>query len=291
MKRVIVPLDGIEIAPNSLALAALLARLFRAELELMHVVADEHVLAAVGGETDTPDAFLQRASAVVASDLAVQTHLYGGDPVEKVLERARENLDSLLVVASHGKSGLTRAVRGSVSDEIVRGSPVPVVVTREMMRFPTGSIQSILVPLDGSSLSERALPSAIELARLSGATLGLVSVIDGHQLTAALGVDYRSEIGISIEDETRDLARSYLDAKVRELRADAVRVTWEVRIGRPADEIIRAARTTEADLIVMSSHGRGGVRRWAFGSVTDDIVLRGHTPVVVISASGKPNND
>jgi len=291
MKRVIVPLDGIEIAPNSLALAALVAHLYHAEFELMHVVDDPRVHAAVGYEPTPPDAFLQIASAVVAGDLSVQTHLLGGDPVEQVLEYVGENPDSLLVVPSHGKSGLTRAVRGSVSDEIVRRSPVPVVVTRETMDFPRESIRSILVPLDSSPLAERALPWAIELARLSGATLGLVTVVDVHQLTASLGLDYRSEIGVSVEDETRDVARNYLDAKARELRADAVRVTWEVRLGRPADEIIRAARTTEADLIVMSSHGRGGMRRWAFGSVADDIVRRGYTPVFVVSAATNLNND
>jgi nucleotide-binding universal stress UspA family protein len=285
MKRVIVPLDGIELTPNSLALAALFAHLYHAELELMHVIDDPRVPATVGAEKDPQEAFLQRASAAVVSELAVRTRIFGGDPVEQVLDYASENLDSLLVVPAHGKSGLTRAVRGSVSDQIVRRSPVPVVVTREAMRFPNQAIRSILVPLDSSPLSERALPWAIELAGLSGATLGLVTVVDTHQLTAALGIDYRSEAGASVENETRDLARSYLDAKVRELRADELRVTWEVRVGRPADEIIRAARTTEADLIVMSSHGRGGVRRWAFGSVTDDIVRRGHTPVFVAPAS------
>jgi nucleotide-binding universal stress UspA family protein len=76
-------------------------------------------------------------------------------------------------------------------------------------------------------------------------------------LTALLAPDYRSEIDVSVEDETRDLARSYLGDIVRGLRAEEVRVTWEVRIGRPADEIIRAAQTTDADLIVKSTHGRG----------------------------------
>ncbi len=282
MKTLVIPIDGSETINNSLSFAALLARLLHAQVELTHVVVPSHFSERNGSSSVDPQLILDRARTAFPDDLDVRAVTVDGDPVKQVLERVRRSPDAVLVVPSRGRAGLSRTVFGSVSDEFVRTSPVPVIVTRECMRFPSQTLNSIIVPLDSSPLSEKALPWALKLAQRTGATIGLISVIDVNQVAAYAGIDSQEELLTGLESEARDLARSYLDEMVHQLRAEGARVTWEVRLGRPADEIIRAADTTAADLIIMSTHGRSGIRRWAFGSVSDDVLQRGDTPVLIV---------
>ncbi len=282
MKTVVVPLDVSDAPTNALSLVATLAHVLDARVELVHVQARVWVPATRDVNPIEAELFLAETRSALAADIDVRTTVVCGDPVERVLELVRHNSDSLLVVPSRGRAGLSRAVFGSVSDQIVRLSPVPVVVTREDMRLPRHSLSSILVPLDSSPLSERALPWAMSLARKTDARVTLVSVIDVNQVAAYAGIDRQPDLLAGLEDEARDLAREYLDEVVRRVRSQGIRATWEVRLGRPSDEIIRIAETTAADLVVMSTHGRGGIRRWAFGSITDDVLQRGSTPVMII---------
>jgi nucleotide-binding universal stress UspA family protein len=85
----------------------------------------------------------------------------------------------------------------------------------------------------------------------------------------------------SLEQELLSDAREYLDEVTSHLRAGDIRVVWEVRIGKPAEEIARAAQTIDADLVLMSSHGRGGLRRWAFGSVANEVLQRSVVPIMI----------
>ncbi len=282
MKTLVVPLDGSDVGTNALSLATVLARIMGAGVELTHVVIPSHFSETNVVLPESSESFLERVRSSLPEDLDVSTSIEYGDPVEQVLKRVHQARDAVLIISSRGRNGVSRTIFGSVSDQIIRLSPAPVIVTRETMRISRQTLSSIIVPLDSSPLSERALPWAVKVASQSDATIGLVSVIDVNQVAAYAGIERQSELLASIEDEARDLARSYLDEQVRQLRSEGVRSTWEVRLGRPADEIIRAAETTAADLIVMSTHRRAGIRRWAFGSVTDDVVQRGNTPVLVV---------
>ncbi len=282
MKTLVVPLDGSDVGTNALSLATVLARATGARVELTHVVTRSHFSDANGVLPESSESFLERVRSSLPGDLEVTTSIEYGDPVEQVLKRVDQAPGAVLIISSRGRTGVSRTVFGSVSDQIIRMSPAPVIVTRETMRVPRQTLSSIIVPLDSSPLSERALPWAVKLASQTDSTIGLVSVIDVNQVAAYGGIERQSDLLISIEDEARDLARSYLDERVKQLRSEGVRSTWEVRLGRPADEIIRAAETTAADLIIMSTHRRAGIRRWAFGSVTDDVVQRGSAPVLVV---------
>ncbi len=282
MKTLIVPLDMSCSSTNALSLAGSLAQAVGARIELIHVLSRVRVPATRDAMPFEAELFLARARAELPPDVEVRTNVLGGDPVERVLERVQRDPDSLIVVSSRGRAGLARAVLGSISDQMVRMSPVPIVVSREDMHTPRLSLSSILVPLDSSPLSERALPWATNIARKTDARVTLVSVIDVNQLAAYAGIDRQPVLLSDLEEESRDLAREYLDDVVRRFRSQGLRATWEVRLGQPTDEIIRVAETTAADLVVMSTHGRGGIGRWAFGSITDDVLKRGNTPVMII---------
>jgi nucleotide-binding universal stress UspA family protein len=154
-------------------------------------------------------------------------------------------------------------------------------------------LQKYLVPLDGSLLAEHAIPLAAERAKRLDGSLVLVRVVNPVKpfATAAAGTPGMEPVTpvevealtAAIEAEERD-ARAYLQRKAEELSRDGFRVSWEVRSGQPAEEIIAAAKTNGVDVIVISTHGRSGLGRLVFGSVADQVIRAGAVPVLVYNS-------
>jgi nucleotide-binding universal stress UspA family protein len=149
-----------------------------------------------------------------------------------------------------------------------------------------------LVPLDGSALAEQALPYARERAARNDNSILLVRVVTiARQLAASSmsgpgGMDAMpvsmEAINTAIDLENRE-SREYLAKKSEELQKAGLQVEWEVRQGIPADEIIASARAHNIDVIVITTHGRSGLRRVVFGSVSDRIIRESGIPVLVIN--------
>lgn len=146
--------------------------------------------------------------------------------------------------------------------------------------------KKILIPLDGSALSEKALPAALEVSNKFGAELILLRVVERPQayLHADGWVDL--ELINSIEEQAKKAVARYLQEKEAELAIQGQIVTsmmWERQF--PADAIIEAAEELDVELIVMSTHGHGGLTRWVFGSVADKVLRKAHVPVLLIRAT------
>ncbi len=153
-------------------------------------------------------------------------------------------------------------------------------------------MQRFLVPLDGSGLAEQALAIAKDLAARLNGSLHLVRVVTiSRQLAAAAmpgpggmetmaGVDMEA-IDRAIEAETQD-ARQYMERQAQRLRLEGLKVEWEVRQGLPADEIKEACKAHNVDCIVITTHGRSGIGRVVFGSVSDRVIREAGVPVLVI---------
>lgn len=139
----------------------------------------------------------------------------------------------------------------------------------------------VVLPLDGSDLAELAIPHAVQLARLTGADLHLVRVIDilGGQ---AFGAYVAIEAAGYAEATGAELAESagYLEEIQRRLADRGFRVTTELRRGPAAHEVTQCADA--GDVIVMATHGRGGVRRWLLGSVAEEVVRHAPVPVLLV---------
>jgi nucleotide-binding universal stress UspA family protein len=149
----------------------------------------------------------------------------------------------------------------------------------------TPAIRPVVLPLDGSALSERARPWAVAIARLRRAPLVLMGVVDPYQasslgLAAAAGVPlYDTLVPNAVQDVTK-----YLEAQAEQCAADApgLQIDVRVQIGDAAREILHGAGESDAQLVVLTTHGRGGVDRWIRGSVAERIVSHGHLPVMLI---------
>jgi nucleotide-binding universal stress UspA family protein len=151
--------------------------------------------------------------------------------------------------------------------------------------------KNILVPLDGSSLAERALPVARALAQKFDSQIILLRVLDIPSPTPPTS---HPEVTIGWVREAREYAlqeaQSYLQAVQSELDRQGVATQILLRDTSPAEDILDAVRTEGIDLIVMSSHGRGGLARWTFGSVAERVARHSLCPVLLVRAKPETTN-
>ena len=146
----------------------------------------------------------------------------------------------------------------------------------------------IVIPVDGSELAERALPQGEALARLTGAPLHLVRVVDltGLARYGPIGLHAEATAFQRVLANEETVAGEDLERTARGLRERGVAVTTEERRGDAATEIVGA--TEPGDVIVMATHGRGGVTRWFLGSVAEEVVRHAPVPVLLVRALPVP---
>lgn len=289
MFTIIVPLDGSERSEQALPAAIRLARSTGGVVQLVHVLENDAFLELAPSGSAPPIAeaeqYLLRTQRQLPPDIHSSTCLTSGKPDNEILAIASRSPNPIIVMSTHGRGAFGRMVTGSVADRVIRNGKFPVAVVRRRTPASPPTIRNIVVALDGSKFAESSLPLAVEIARESGAILALVRVVEPVALhsvaTYPAGASYVPyEELIQLEEQILADARAYLDRIAQEIRAQGVRVVWELRTGRPADEILRMAETTSADLLLTTTHSRGGLQRLALGSVTSDLIRKGNVPVL-----------
>lgn len=141
----------------------------------------------------------------------------------------------------------------------------------------------LLIPLDGSQLAEAALPAALELAARFNSELTLLQVVRPPYISANLGGAAYSELLLKMREAANEEAQIYLKAQQGSLRQQGYIVhVHQMEGDGVAEAIMDAVQGLSIDAIVMSTHGRGGIRRWVFGSVADKVLQRALVPVLLI---------
>ncbi len=282
-QHILVTLDGSPLAEQALPYAAKLAKSLGAHLTLLRAVPATATGAAASTDAETPaqaEAYLQSVRTRAAEAGSVETVVASGVPARVIVDAAKQRHADLIVLATHGRSGLGRWIYGSVADQVMRESPVPVVVVPATAPFawPGDRAPRILVPLDGSDLARAALGPASELAGALHADLILVDVVEPH---ATAFVD---PTATALIDPTPELeaAKAYLTQVAADLRAKGRVVEISDAFGFSASGIVDTAEEKHADLIVMASHGSAGLTRLVLGSVATGVIQRSHVPVVII---------
>jgi nucleotide-binding universal stress UspA family protein len=217
--------------------------------------------------------------------LDAETHVYYDNPVPAILDASRRQHVDLIVLSTHGRSGLGRVIYGSVADDVLRHAEVPVLLVPSMLdhAWPTDRPLTVLVPLDGSTLSETAIESAGLLAEGLGARLHLLQVLQPPTYPL-YGEGY---VYIPFDDEAeRANARQYLEEQAKKLAARGIEASIEVAVGSPDLVIARTAAEQQADVIAMATHGRGGLARLVLGSVATGTLRRAHVPLLLTRPVG-----
>lgn len=300
---IVVPIDGSVSADTILPYAATLARLEGAEIVLLRVLDYNHPIYLAssyhlsddderGSQLDLPlDELLEpEATRLQAAGLTVHPVIRFGDPSVEIRDEAEKYLRPIIALASHGRGGVSRAVLGSVAASVARTSRQPVFIVRVMNRpIEVDSIpfRRISVLLDGSPLAEAAIEPAITIARPAGATIELVQVAETYRdelpphppskwfFPSYPAVTRRFErIEAAADDYLREIATR--------LQQDGLTLTRHVLSGDPSRQLLIYLNNAPPDLVVMTSHGRGGVKRLLMGSVADKILTGSQTPLLLI---------
>lgn len=283
---VLVPLDGSELAEEALPYAQAIAQRSNAPLHLTRIIPPDAPAAA---EDEARDYLRGKAHGVGDR---VQISIRMGDPAEQIIAGAEEMVDPVIVMTTHGRSGIGRWLYGSVADRVVRGAGMPVLLVRSgMERARLGVVRSILVSLDGSVYAEAALPYAEELAHTFNAEIHLVRVAETSQVYAMLTPEAQTPAAAEALNEmiarlVAD-ANTYLSQEAEQLRAKGLSVRMQTLEGFPAEQLLAYEQEAGTDLTVMATHGRSGLSRLVFGSVAERILKLGKTPVMMIQPKGE----
>lgn len=282
-KKILVPLDGSEVAEYALLPALTIAKKAQ-ELILLNVPVLAPALTSVVYSYDMPlmDTSLRhlRAQAgrylalkkaeIAQAGLFVRLDVVPGDPAGVIIDTAIAEEVDLIVMSTHGYTGIDHLVMGSVTERVLRQAPCPVFVVRRPHAF-----KRILITLDGSKLAESSLEPGIALARLLDAEVTLLRVREPHvQPTPQLVAELENiEHGLGmhmLEDYYADVDDYLVRQRLR--FEDEVPIRTVVMNGDPALLIADYAREHAVDLVVMATHGRTGLRRWMYGSVTEKVL-------------------
>ena len=287
--RILIPLDGSALAEAAVPVANLIpSRL----VYLLNVEPDEpvvtHEIDATGHEArrqtlfQTDGEHLARvAESFREQGREVEVIRIAGAPAERIVETAADV--DLIVMATHGRGGTNRAFLGSVTDQVARAASAPTLIVRGSYRPASPPLTRVLVPLDGSPLAEEALPVAATLANELDLRVHLVRVLTPPRMWSSASSLRRS--GERAEQATasdEQAERTYLEEQAQRLSDQDVVVSHELRSG-PAIPSLRTA-IRPRDIVVMTTHGRHGVRRLVLGSIADALIRQASAPILLVRA-------
>ncbi|MGH7927623.1 MAG: universal stress protein [Candidatus Binatia bacterium] len=294
--RMLIPLDGSATAEGVLPYARTLARGLSLPVELLGVVdiaaiathvsrgTARHFDAIITENVRGSEDYLKRIAETFPGASAKCT-VERGTPEEVILERAVPDT-TLIAMATHGRSGMNRFLMGSIAEKVLRAATTSILLIRPNEGDKSdgeASLNSVIVPLDGSELAETALGPVTELAKALKLDVELIRAYQIPVNTYAAGEAYYPIDYEAIRSALKDEAQSYVEKIAGELKAMGVaKVSFAIPEGFGADEIIAVGQKTPNNLIAMCTHGRSGVKRWVLGSVTEKVVRHSGDPVLVL---------
>jgi nucleotide-binding universal stress UspA family protein len=302
-KKMLVPLDGSQLSEGILPYARSFARALKIPVELLLVIGPEVIATFTdpgqGRYVDVVEAdmkrdsreYLKRVAGSFVEPSCVGCSVEIGGAAEVIVEKGSAQPETLIAMATHGRSGLRRWLLGSVADKVLHATANPLLLVRPADRGPTegeATLKKIVVPLDGSELAETVLPQIKPLAQemnLEVVLLRVYSLLTGGYIAEAEA--YTPALDKFLEEIKED-ATKYLEEKSKQLAWEGMKsVSYVLLEGDAPGVIIDFARKTPDNFIGMCTHGRSGVGRWVLGSVTDRVVRHAGDPVLIVRAAAR----
>jgi nucleotide-binding universal stress UspA family protein len=294
IKRILYATDLSPISEPAWHEARRFGGLFDAEILLVHVVPsvtlplegyfpphmyDELVQSA---RREAEARFDRLLGSVPGSGLKVRIRLEEGAPAQRILAVAQEERTDVVIVGTHGRAGLQRALLGSVADRLVRQAPCPVVTVQPALGAKLGAkIQRICYATDFSPTARAAWPWVVSIASAADAEIDLVHVTfspvpDRHLSAEALG-----RMAHTLHEQGRLEAQRFLEKSP----FPGGRINVRLSHGDPGEQVVHQAQAQSADLIVMGTHGWSGLVRWMLGSVAHHVIQTAPCPVLTVAPS------
>ena len=291
----LIPLDGTKLSESAYAMLPLVSQLGIDRVRLVSVwesadESDSSHESELSEVTEKGRAYLhayleQQAEDVTARGFQVETVVKIGRPSEEILE-ATQDVD-IIVIATHGRSGIARWWLGSVADKVIKESACPCLVIGPNVETDLEhyEIGRVLLPLDGSENAEQAIPLAAFITDKTGATLDIVRAMSLTAVSYDPGMSmYSADLITSMEDSVK----AYLQAIAEKLGNRKVETT--MLIGGAGEMLLEHLKEKPANLVVSTTHGRTGVKRAALGSTTDRL-LHGSAPVLIFHPGDEEPGD
>ena len=298
-RHLLVPLDGSRLAETALPAAFFLARRLGARLTLLHIV-ERRAPEEIHGERhltapEEARGYLKEAAFGAAPDeLHVEMHVAEESPsgvARSIVDFAEQAGSDLIVMCTHGRSGLRHLLLGSNAQQVIASGRIPVLQVRPTGAADTAfSCRRMLVPLDSRVEHEGGLETAKELANACGSAIHLLVVVPtlltlrGERAAAA-----RLSPGATtaVLDMSLRLAEEYLERHLGDLQRAGFAVSGEIQRGDPARAIERVAKRLGINLIIVSTHRKTGTDAFWSGSVAPQVSNRSHVPVLLIPLGSK----
>lgn len=304
-RKMLVLLDGSELAEVVFPFAKELAARLSLDVTMLQVYGDigrnfvpvhQAYIERAAEKTKGQIEDVQERLGIPAEEKQVEVRgeLADGHYAEEILKYAENNDIDLILMASHGRSGIRRWRMGSVADKVLRAAKVPVLFIRAGAKDTTPYDQwptrTIIAPLDGSETAESVLPHVVALARqraIEPVTVKLIRVCDppiapSYYSPELSGVPLNW--GEFMEQEIvrcKQTASDYLGNITKQLDDQGIKAESTVLVGQAADEIIVFAGTNPFSIVVMATHGRTGLSRLVFGSVTESVLQAVSNPILL----------
>jgi nucleotide-binding universal stress UspA family protein len=299
IKRILCPLDFSEVSHHGLQYAATLARWYGADVSVVYVhpltAPSWVVVPAAGAATldavrlSPPDrgaleAELQRFAATVrTTDVPVEFLVQEGAIAPQIVQAAQSRNADMMVLGTHGRSGVARLLLGSVTEQLLHVAPCPVLTVPP--RTPTGAdtaglFEHILVATDFSDAATAGVAYALSLAQEADSRLTVLHVVEPPPATEE--DEWLMRSGESILDRMKRAARTRLAQVVPAAAREWCRVTERLEVGRSYREILRIASEEHAGLVVLGAHGHAVLERMFFGTTAHHVVRRAPCPVLTV---------
>ena len=288
IRKLLFPTDFSECAEHAFNLAADLASRYDAELHVLNIAVPR------ADDPDNPMNYLDPAE-IEAMDQSPEAAPHQHDAVQLVhaqevnfseadgiLDYAKAQDVDLIVMGTHGRRGFGRLVLGSVAEEVVRLAPCPVLTIGVADEHEKRTIQRVLVPVDFSASSRVALVHAKELATAFDAHLDVLHIITEMALPGVYGIE---TVAVATP-EVQDRVCEALKREVEEVPGARVPYDVHVHLGFPARDIVDFVAEHETDLLVLTTHGRTGLKRLLLGSVAENVVRHAACPVLTLKSFG-----
>lgn len=277
IRKILVPLDGSKLAEQAIEPAIEITQAWHGEIILMRVpiyidsriqstpaydflVTNEDVQPSYDNTVEYLQTIREQKS---RPNINIRTIIGEGDRAGAIVDKALiENVD-LIVMSTHGRTGISRFVFGSVTAKVLRQAHCPVLVIRQ-----PGEISHILITLDGSPLAEEAIAPGLTLARSFNSRVTLLRVQQAG--------------GDPDQIDVMEGAEQYLQDIVAINRSFPNQIEWVIKTGPVAESILDYAENNKVDLIAMTTHGRTGLRRWVYGSVTEKVLYAVSRAMLII---------
>ncbi|MFB6368144.1 MAG: universal stress protein [Gemmatimonadota bacterium] len=298
--RILFPTDFSESSHQALPYAVALAETHDAELHLLHASVlhasdpanPSHHFPEMENLTteleERADERMKELTSEHAPDglTVVREQRRGISAPPVILEYVDEEEIDLVVMGTHGRRGLRHLMLGSVTEEVVRQAPCPVLTVRELETpGAVEGFETVLAPVDFSEHSELALRHAVGLAQDFGADLQLLHVVE--EITYPDFYYPAPVTGEQMAAEIRERVKGRLEEAVARIGEAGVSASVHVVEGRPAPGIAEFAEENGADLVVVGTHGLTGIKRALLGSVAEGVVRRSRPPVLTVKSSGR----